>query len=371
MPHVCFCHKDIGDIDRGGVCVLFKTIMKGLVERGWEVSCLTQQEFTNGDMNVIQMPQIRNYLEYSRAVSEELSILKPDIAECSNWRVELLDFVRNRDGLKTKVIIRSDPSPQTLFGDRRFFEAEKELYYRADKVLAVSKFARKDIEINYNFANAKVIYNAVDEPTLIRFQQRDLLTSGFFYEGVKQIYPRRVNTLVQDNKFNIFWCGKTTAMKGFDYLEQIVLNAPNHFSFVINLGSSPCEINWSSQAINKATFIHELKRSDQLAIWKQCDAFLSTSRVEGFGLALLEGLLLGLPVVANINCSVYHEFMPNKKLFLIDVTDADSVLDCLHKLSGEQKTDKSPKGPDLRNLRFTKKRLINESEKVYRELLKK
>lgn len=368
MGHICFCHKDIGDIDRGGVCVLFKTLMSGLLERGWAVSCVTQRDFNPKGIRVVRAPQLRNYLEYSDAVSHELSRLNPDIVECSNWRVELIDFSRNRGTSKAKVVVRSDPAPGTLFGDTRFFEAEKELYRKADKVLAVSEFARGNIKEKYH-ADAEVVYNAVDELSLLSFAPGELLSSGNFYKGTQQIFPEKVSSLVQDGKLNIFWCGKTTAMKGFDYLEQIVLGAPTAFSFIVNLGNSPREIRWSPKAADKVVFVNELERSDQLAIWKQCDVFLSTSRAEGFGLALLEGLLLGLPAVGNTNCAVYHEFLPNKKLFLIDMTNTDSVLSFLWRLFEEHKSGKAVKVPDLDNLRFTKRRLISESERVYRDLL--
>lgn len=369
MRHICFCHKDIGNIDRGGVCVLFKTLMLGLVERGWFVSCITQREFNAKNINVIRLSQITDYLLYAQTISKKLKELKPDIAECSNWRVELIDFARNKGTLDTKIVVRSDPSPKTLFRDIRFFEAEKELYRNADKVLAVSDFAKKDIEKTYQLADIDVIHNAVDEADLLSFTPKQFLESGIFYKGEQQIFPQKVGSLIEPDKINIFWCGKATSMKGFDYLEQIVLHAPENLFFIVNTGNSPQEIKWSAKNLNNIVFAYELKRSDQLSIWKQCDVFLSTSRAEGFGLALLEGLILGLPVIANTYCSVYHEFLPNDKLFLIDVADTKLVLSYLDKVSRGQFGDRNHREPDLNNLHFTKDRLINASERIYNNLL--
>jgi len=339
--------------------------MFGLVERGWQVSCITQREFKTKNITVIRLPKINNYLKYSQAISSVLRDIKPDIAECSNWRAELIDFSRNKRHLNTQLIVRSDPSSRTLFGDVHFFKAEKELCQNADKVLAVSKFAQKDIQEKYHLDNVRVIYNAIDDNYLSNIGVRNKLSSGFFIKKGKRFFPKNISSFLAKDRFNIFWCGKPNAMKGFDYLEKIVLAAPKEFAFVINIGRSSHRILWSLKALKKASFIWDLDKIDQVNILRQCKAFLSTSRVEGFGLALLEALVLGLPAVANNYCEVYHEFLPSTRLFLVDITNVNLVLDYLLKLAAYKKQN----GLDLRKLPFTKAKLIYETEQIYRELL--
>lgn len=347
MKSICFVHKDIGDIDRGGVCVLFKAIMAGLTSNGWKVSCITQREFSMPGINVITLPVTKDPILYSEMVSRAIDTLKPDIVECSNWKFELLDYSRHTNRF-AKVVVRSDPSATTLFGKdlENLALLEKELCQNADLVLAVSEFAKKDIMKKYGLEEVLVIHNSIDTNTLIVPESASL--------------PECIDR----DKINVFWCGKTTLMKGFDLLKELIAKSPNDINWILNIGNSIEEVLRDDLKKENVVILNNLVRQDQINIWKNCDVFLSTSRVEGFGLALAEALALGLPALVNDNCEVYKEFQPNGTIEYVNLSNIENTLKKIRELS-KNKVDF-----DRLNSKFHREHMIDESIDVYEKLLK-
>lgn len=347
MKSICFVHKDIGDIDRGGVCVLFKAIMAGLISRGWKVSCITQREFSMPGINIITLPATKDPILYSEMVSKAIVALAPDIVECSNWKFELLDYSRHQNRF-AKVVVRSDPSATTLFGNdlENLARFEKELCLNADMVLAVSGFAKQDIMRKYGIKDVCVIHNSIDANTLFVPKSTSL--------------PEYIDR----DKINVFWCGKTTFMKGFDLLKQLIAESPNDINWILNIGNSIDEVLRDNLKKENVVILNNLTRQDQINIWKNCDVFLSTSRVEGFGLALAEALALGLPALVNDDCEVYKEFQPNGAIEYIDPSNIENTLKKIRESS------KSKVDFDRLNMEFHREHMINESIKVYERLLK-
>ena len=347
MKSICFVHKDIGDIDRGGVCVLFKAIMAGLTSSGWRVSCITQREFSMPGINIVTLPTTKDPILYSEMVSEVVEKFKPDIVECSNWKFELLDYSK-RQSRFARVVVRSDPSATTLFGIDldNLAQLEKELCLNADMVLAVSEFAKKDIMKKYGLKDVRIIHNSIDTNTLI------------IPESV------RIPECIARDKINVFWCGKTTLMKGFDLLKVLIAESPNDINWILNIGNSIEEVLRDDLKKENVVILNNLARQDQVNIWKNCDVFLSTSRVEGFGLALAEALALGLPALVNEDCQVYKEFQPNEAIEYVDPSNVENILRKIKELS------KYKVNYDRLNAEFHREHMIDESLKVYEELLK-
>jgi len=327
--------------------VLFKAIMAGLTSSGWRVSCITQREFSMPGINIVTLPTTKDPILYSEMVSEVVEKFKPDIVECSNWKFELLDYSK-RQSRFARVVVRSDPSATTLFGIDldNLAQLEKELCLNADMVLAVSEFAKKDIMKKYGLKDVRVIHNSIDTNTLI------------IPESV------RIPECIARDKINVFWCGKTTLMKGFDLLKVLIAESPNDINWILNIGNSIEEVLRDDLKKENVVILNNLARQDQVNIWKNCDVFLSTSRVEGFGLALAEALALGLPALVNEDCQVYKEFQPNEAIEYVDPSNVENILRKIKELS------KYKVNYDRLNAEFHREHMIDESLKVYEELLK-
>jgi len=366
MNSVCIVHKDLGTIDRGGVCVLFKTMAKALLDNGWKVSCITTQPFTMDGVSVYKIAPSHNPYNYSKQVTKAIETIRPDIAECSNWKFELLNYSQ-KTNRKTKVVVRCDPTATTLFPKRTDLrEGEKKLCRQADLLLAVSKFAMQDVKKKYKVGRVRLVYNGISAVNPKELKKR-YIRSGKLLPMVKnsfcKINKKKIDKLATKNKINIFWVGKTTKMKGFDYLEKIVSVAPENFNFILNLGHAPQEVKWKEKNYKKCLFIQDLSKKDQLNLWSKCDVFLSTSRVEGFGLAVAEALSLGLPVILNKKCQAFQEFLPNPAISLVAARNPKETIRTIIKVCGS-KVNYS-RNPKI----FTDKVMVKETIKNYLSLL--
>lgn len=362
---ILFAHKDIGDIDKGGVCVLFKTLASGLSRMNWNVHVATTQDLTLEGVETHKIDPIEDPREYSKAITQVVESVKPDIVESSTWRAELLDY---SEGARksAKVVVRADPSAGTLFTNvDNLTECERVLCRNADLILAVSEFAKGDIEDNYQVTGVKVVYNGI--PDSKNYPQNTTITSGEILDPLASkaysVKELPIEDIVKPGKINIVWIGKPTKMKGFDLLERIVELAPDNINFIINTGYSPPEVIWKSENYQKCTFIRALTKQDQLSILRQSDVFLSTSTIEGFGIAVAEALNEGLPVILNTGCVVYHEFLPNDAVGLVDMSNPVAVLNAIAENSGRKVS--YSRNPD----RFTQEQMISNSITHYESIL--
>ena len=364
---LCISHKDIGNTDRGGVCTLFKSLARGLVQKNWDVHCVTTQELEIEGVHVNTFPSVEDPEAYSKLVTEFVLDTKPDVAECSTWRYELLDLARKQHP-ESKIVVRADPSAGTLFQTAGYMEAsEAELCQKADLILAVSMFARTDITKKYGVGDVSVVYNGIESIDHALLED-DALNSGevlFPSENTSTpIENASAYDFISPDAVNVMWIGKPTRMKGFDLLEKIVELSPSYYNFIINIGYSPREVTWKPKNLERCQFIRALSKVDQLRILKRANVFLSTSRVEGFGIVVAEALDLGLPVVLNSNCDVYGEFLPNQAVSMIDCSDEEAVIaQILAALSNKQDYSRNPKD-------FTQQRMVELSVAHYEKLLK-
>lgn len=362
---ILFAHKDIGNIDRGGVCVLFKALASGLSRRNWNVHVVTTQAFTTDAIKIHQLDPIDDFQEYSRRVSTVVESVKPDIAESSTWRSELLDYSQS-SRRSTKIVVRADPAAGTLFSNvYSLTEGERVLCTNADLILAVSEFAKRDIEDKYHVTGVKVVYNGIpdnkDLPKSTTISSGEILRPSNNESHEIQNMP--IDDIVKPEKINVVWIGKPTKMKGFDLLERIVELAPDNVNFIINTGYAPSEVVWRPGNYEKCTFIRALTKQDQLSILRESSVFLSTSTIEGFGIAVAEALNEGLPVVLNTNCVVYHEFLPNDAVGLVDMNNPSFVLNAIIRNSDKKVAySRNPR-------RFTQEQMVNDSVAWYNNLL--
>jgi len=366
-PDIVFTHKDIATIDRGGLCVLFKSLASGLASQGFRVHVLTTQELVIDNISVHRLPAVDDALSYSKYVSEAISDIGPLIAESSTWRFELLEYSRlvNKG---SKVVVRADPSASTLFDNAtNLDQGEGELCRNADLILAVSGFAKRDIQKKYHIPDGKirVVYNGVQQLHEMNFGSR--ITSGEILtpstNESNPIISLPISDIINPDKINVLWIGKPTKMKGFDMLEAIVANAPDELNFIINMGYSIQEVKWADQNYRKCTFIRGLTKSDQQLLFHNSDALLSTSTVEGFGIVVAEALEMGIPTILNINCEVFREFLGINGIKLVDVMDVNVVYDAFKNI----KPQKSPNS--LLPYHLTQQEMVRQSLEHYRRML--
>jgi glycosyltransferase involved in cell wall biosynthesis len=102
----------------------------------------------------------------------------------------------------------------------------------------------------------------------------------------------------------IVWCGTTVARKGWrDFVDGVsgALATQTLSVDVLGSGSSAESVLADFPAAHRhSVHVHpRLPRDEQFALMARADAFVSTSLSEGFHLALLEAMALGVPCVAT------------------------------------------------------------------------
>lgn len=367
MKKVAFVHKDIGDQEKGGVSVSYKALIKGFLEKGWCVYVITQREFKNTSAKVIDVPFEKDCEIHSRNVAKVLNDIEVDIVEASNYKFELLEYLKTRKTKTPKIVIRCNPSCVTLLFGTHYLNGEETQSQLADCNISVSDFTKHDIEHYYNVDESQVIYEGVDLDNFFSMQNKSTLSTGLSSLGSddpSQIRPARLDEIISKDKINIFWCGKPTPMKGYDYLEKLIANSPDDFRFILNTTKIDISMSWGKEYGSKCVFVWDLAREDQLNIWRRCNVTLVTSRVEGLSYVTMESLLLGKPVIANQQCTILKEF-PTKEYIHFFNPIQSMVFESLvrnHYLDEVEIDNSQMKF-------FDSKRLVEETEGLYSTLL--
>jgi glycogen(starch) synthase len=169
---------------------------------------------------------------------------------------------------------------------------EKRCIRFADKIIAVSNFTKDQILKNYNVEPGKtsVIYNGID-----------LNTQSFSEEDVEATKKG----FVLDNKPVLLFVGRVDdPRKGLDMLIKAlpkVLKKGDVNLLVVGKGdqTKARELAESIGVSNKIVFTGFVDDITLKKCYALCDVYVCPSRLEGFGLTLLDAMAAGKPIVAT------------------------------------------------------------------------
>lgn len=308
--HICLVHRDLHEPARGGICTLYRALAERLVTRGHRVTLLTQDTtdpVTLRSVAVISLPRINDLDAHRASVAEALCALRPDIVECSTWEAETLHYLRRED--RAPVLVRGDLSAETM-GAYDLAPAERLLLSRADQVVTVSDFASRDLSAAYRIDTPPVIPNGVDHrrfrpgsvkaPTTghrITLDTRGRITSRTPIPDLLAGGASMPPWTAPDHRPRLIWLGKITPMKGWDRLENIAVAMRGYAQLTVVLGHAPAFCAVHPERLDGVTILQGLADHDLPYLYRAADWLLSTSRWEGFGLAIAEALACGTPVL--------------------------------------------------------------------------
>lgn len=317
--HIAMVHRDLHEINRGGICTLYRALAAQLVGRGLRITLITQDTdhpVRIDGATVLTLPRTDDLGTHRKSVRTALDDLRPDVVECSTWEAETLDYLATPRPLRAPVLVRGEFSAATL-GAQALAADEQLLVLRADQVVAVSRFAAGDLATAYGIPVPPVIYNGVDR-TLYHPGPAALPASGshvtLTHDGVpadhEPIAGSRVSPWGPDlaGRARLLWVGKITPMKGWDRLEQLARQLADIAVITVLLGHSPafCPVLLDP---SDATILQDVDQADLPGLYRSADWLLSTSRWEGFGLAIVEALACGTPVLLPADLGVAPELL--------------------------------------------------------------
>lgn len=280
---IVFSHKDLNFNGLGGgISRLYFELGKSLSKIGCQITFISANpEFKLDWANTIYIPYTKGeYQKYSESIAVFLKNYEFDIYECNIWRAEALEYAKTKN--HKPIIVRGDLCSKQ-FGDNIQANRELQLMNLANTNISVSFAVSNYLRENYN-STSFVIWNGVD-------------IEDFTFSLKK---PTK----------NILWIGRPTTMKGFDKLEEIIKLMPD-YSFDIVLGKG-LDIIKFSEKMYPNTKIHSHLSSDELQkIFNRNSYVLSTSRFEGFGLSILEGMASGMVPIIPCDIGGTTEFVIN------------------------------------------------------------
>jgi glycosyltransferase involved in cell wall biosynthesis len=209
-------------------------------------------------------------------------------------------------------------------GARQLARDESLLVHAADKVVAVSDYAARDLASEYGIPVPPVVANGVDRA---RFRPGPVCVPASGYrvtlDGRGQpVSPTPISDLLSAHEpvapwvtgaagcRRLVWVGKITPMKGWDLLEAAVRALRGIAMVSVLLGHSRALVPVTVDSRHDVTVLQDLDDQDMPSFYRAADWLLSTSRWEGFGLAIAEALACGTPVLLPESLETARELLP-------------------------------------------------------------
>jgi glycosyltransferase involved in cell wall biosynthesis len=227
----------------------------------------------------------------------------------------------------------------------------------AQQIVCVSEGLANDIS-KYTSKNIVVISNIVD-------------TNFFVPEEPIKI----------DSFYRIFTLGYLTKVKGIDLLiksvAELLRNNKHKDIKLIVGGNGPerenlMELVKSNGLENNVEFLGELNRNEVKSQLQLCDIFALPSRFETFGVALVEAMSMGKPVIATKTHGP-KEFVINKVGYLINKEDIKELVNSIEDAIINKKSWKT-NSSIIRNYaieKFSEKVFLKKTSLLYDKTISK
>ncbi|MEJ2631638.1 MAG: glycosyltransferase family 4 protein [Acidihalobacter sp.] len=165
---------------------------------------------------------------------------------------------------------------QTLYHRYWIYKIEANTLSIADRIVAVSRYTAQQTSTAFNRQDIAVIPNAID-------------LSGPF-QPVERIAPHK--------PFRLLYVGNWSHLKGVDLLAPIMEMLGTEFELCYTADRKKLHKRHTLPANSRC--LGRFSEPAQLAaVYREADALIFPSRVEGFGLVALEAQASGTPVIAT------------------------------------------------------------------------
>lgn len=179
--------------------------------------------------------------------------------------------------------------PQKIY-HRWIYHCEQTSLKVADAVTCDCEYTQRKLKEVFGYSDAHLVYVGIDEnlfrPNIINRNEQEIPTE----------------------KTVLFFAGNLSIRKGADLLPAIMKQLGEDYLLLVASGQKQGSIMGCKNIIN----LGRLTLQQLVDTYNLCDIFLSSSRLEGFGLSIAEAMACGKPVVAT-NCTSIPELVVDER----------------------------------------------------------
>lgn len=198
------------------------------------------------------------------------------------------------------------------------FKEEYEAYQRFDKVIGVSEIVTKGMIKRFGCRNIQTIYNIIDGQIIIKGRENQ-------------------NKKIDNSSCKIISVGRLEEVKGYDRLIEamkiIVRQRERDVSLtLVGDGSQRKKLEQKVLDYGLSNIItFEGQQVNPYKYMAGSDIFICPSREEGFNIAIVEAMILGLPVVAT-NCAGPLEILGDSEYGVVVDNSIEGIVEGIIKL---------------------------------------
>ena len=162
---------------------------------------------------------------------------------------------------------------------------------RADRMITVSQFTKRDLIDTYNIPSSKI----------------EVVYHGAYIENYRQPQEAKIKIrkiLGIDSKPMLLFVGRLSCHKGVDILIGALQKVIEKVDARLVIVGSGIQKNYRNLAhslgiSDKIVFLGYVNNDYLKLLYSTCDVFVLPSRLEGLGIVLLEAMAAGKPIVAT------------------------------------------------------------------------
>jgi len=244
---------------------------------------------------------------------------------------------------------------------------ERFLSYFTDRIICISQAVERFVTVNEGIRNEKtcLIYNAVVSP--------DQLLNGHLRKQMRASLGLDAEAIV------IAVVASLTANKGHGILltafRDIFLSHPSVRLLIVGDGPLREQIEASTRQlmIDQAVVFTGI-RKDVFDLLQLSDIFVLPTQIrEGLGVALIEAMAVGLPVIGTEIGGIPEVIEDGENGFLVSPGSSEQLAEVLKKLVNDQalRTVMGHRGRKIYEEKFTLPRMIRQIETLYDYLLER